>query len=349
KGFDIMPSFPQQVKLSLTLANGTTIIVSKQNQTISLSGNPTALFPMTLTANIITFNNQLQGNVFLDGTTVNSLNFGFSKTFTTLTAGLESFILNSTGDGNYMPVDPSIDLTVLSPTTTVSSGCTGGCVRGSGGTGVTYTTSPSTSVATTTTPPTTTMPAAINGSFHASYNLTATSPLAINASNLGISLTIGSSSSSEASVIISNDTNSSPSAPSGFSKLLTANISISTQANISTNVTLHYPCSVNSSRVAPYKLVNGSWKRISQFQLDSNSCAITFSITKDPIVGLFQNTTHTTTIATTSPSTMPTTITTQSNNTSAQQSSSGTSSTLLIVVVVIVIIIIAVYLLKGRK
>ena len=346
KGFSIMPSFPQ-IQLSLTLANGTVLNLNKQNQTVSLSGFPSTLFPMTLTANVQTFGNQLPANIFLDGTPVNSFSSSFSKTYTSLSPGLQSFIFNAIGNGNYMSVDPSISLTVLSAPT-----CGETCVRQSGGTGV-VTSSAVTTRQTTTVQPTTTVamqhgnsPYIMRSGNTLSITLNVTSPANVVVNNTGLSLQIISISSGPANVTVSNDTNSSPPAPAYTKKIITFNISVGTAVNVSTNVSMHYPCSENSSDVVPYKLVNGSWSKIIPFQVDASSCTVIFSITKDPIVGLFQSATPPQTVPTTQTSTTPALPTTSA---AQVQATSQSGASYLPWVAAVIVVALAAWYFASRK
>ncbi|MDE1860660.1 MAG: hypothetical protein KGH72_02980 [Candidatus Micrarchaeota archaeon] len=112
KTFDVMPSFPQ-IKMRFSFANGTNVLLNSQNQTMNLSGSPSAIFPLTVTVNIVTANNQMPANIYLDGSPVNSFSQGFSTTYNSLGAGTQSFVFNSVSNGNYMSVDPTINLVVL--------------------------------------------------------------------------------------------------------------------------------------------------------------------------------------------------------------------------------------------
>ena len=186
---------------------------------------------------------------------------------------------------------------ILSGAITVSAASSGsgggGGIRGSGGTGV-FTTSVQTTTAASTVPTTTTIPATAPSktSFNSTINISSISPTYVNVSGLGIVLAVISTSSgtSSSKITIVNVTNSTISAPSGYNKLLAVNITLTSSANLSTTVTLKYPCSIQSLSIAPYTLKNGVWQPIpiANFTLNSAACSVMLSITNDPIIGLFQ-------------------------------------------------------------
>jgi hypothetical protein len=60
-------------------------------------------------------------------------------------------------------------------------------------------------------------------------------------------------------------------------------------SSLTVNVTLHYPCSINSSGIAPFILRNGAWDQISPFTVDAASCAISFVAPSDPVIAIFSS------------------------------------------------------------
>ena len=60
-------------------------------------------------------------------------------------------------------------------------------------------------------------------------------------------------------------------------------------SSLTVNVTLHYPCSINSSGIAPFILRNGAWDQISPFMVDAASCAISFVAPSDPVIAIFSS------------------------------------------------------------
>ena len=244
---------------------------------------------------------------------------------------------------------------ILSGAITVSAASSssggGAGIRGSGGTGV-FTTSVPTTTAASTVPTTTTIPATTlsKTSFNSTINISSISPTYVNVSNFGIVLAVISTSSgtSSSKITIVNVTNSTMPAPSGFNKLLAVNITLISSANLSTIVTLKYPCSIQSSSIAPYMLKNGTWQPISiaNFTLNSAACSVTFSITKDPIIGLFQNVaSQTTAIATTTvpPSSQQTTTAQASPN------SNGASALWIIAIMAVILIAAGAWFITRRK
>ncbi len=108
-------------------------------------------------------------------------------------------------------------------------------------------------------------------------------------------INVHTSNSITANVLIKNVTakitsapNASPVAGSVLSKLVVLNISVSSAATNSVgsiNVTIGYPSDYTSP--APY-IFNGTfWKEITPFNVNATSHTMTFSISPDPIVGVF--------------------------------------------------------------
>ena len=126
-------------------------------------------------------------------------------------------------------------------------------------------------------------------------------------------------------------------------------INVSSNQNLSINVTLKYPCNINSDNLAPYILQNNTWVAITPFSINLASCAISFSIPRDPIVALFSNNISTSTLTTT---TLQSTTTSYSNNnstiSSGSASSDNTTYLVIIVIIIIAIVLSAWYLLKNK-
>lgn len=357
KSFDIMPSFPS-IQMKMTLANGLVVVLNKQSQALSLTGLPNALFPMTLTVNVVTFGNQLPANIFLNGVSVNTLTQGFTTVYNSLPTGTQSFVFNSVGNGNYIPIDPQVSLEVQSAsttsttttvaTTTVSAPFTGGLPPQS---------STIATTATTSTAATTTIAIVrhiINVSNPAVYinrsiNISSHSPLYLNFTNSKVRILITSTtpSNSSANVLVTNVTNMS-SLPgfSGMTRQLALNISVTPPDNVSINVTLAYECGMNAS-VAPYMLTNGTWTLIRPYNIDASACTVSFTVPADPVVALYSAAPNNSTLATTSmpASSVQTTIAQQ------QQSASSNTLVLYVVVAIVVILLIAafVYVYTRRR
>ena len=62
-------------------------------------------------------------------------------------------------------------------------------------------------------------------------------------------------------------------------------------SSVTVNATLHYPCSINSSRIAPFILRNGVWDQISPFTVNAASCTISFVAPSDPVIAIFSSVT----------------------------------------------------------
>jgi hypothetical protein len=135
-----------------------------------------------------------------------------------------------------------------------------------------------------------------------------------------------------ANLSITNATGSSPAAPSGLTKSFALNVVVVSSENISTNITLGYPCSVQST-VAPYKLKNDSWQQITPFNLNSSACTVSFTIPNDPIVGLFYKNI---------PNSASTTRATTSQLTTIPQKIMVSQRTYYIIIAIIVVAIIAI-------
>jgi uncharacterized protein (UPF0333 family) len=123
------------------------------------------------------------------------------------------------------------------------------------------------------------------------------------------------------------------------------NVSISTTANVTANVTMSYPCAMSASSVLPFIYVNGTWKAITPFSVNAAKCTVSFALPKDPIVALFSNALPvTTTVAATVPQT--TAVTTIPQQASAQN---GTYAVAAVVIVVVVVLAVAYYAVRARQ
>ena len=71
-----------------------------------------------------------------------------------------------------------------------------------------------------------------------------------------------------------------PPLPKNFTSAIEINITVK-KHNLTNNTvytTLGYDCAINSSRVAPFILINGSWEPIMPFTINKNLCAVTFKV-----------------------------------------------------------------------
>jgi len=221
----------------------------------------------------------------------------------------------------------------------------------SGVSGVTTTSTVTTTVPTTTTitpvPPTT---ASFKG------NVSASAPVKMNLTNARASILLTTSSTVPMPItsFVSNITATAPAAPAGFATVSVLNISVNTTANVSASVTQGYPCSDNASLIAPYIFKNGTWAAITPFAVNATACTVTYTVPKDPIVGILEKVPTTTTVPTTTvptttvPSTVPTTIPVSVPPT-APPSSSWVWITVVVIVVIVIILVLLYYKLSHRK
>ncbi len=176
------------------------------------------------------------------------------------------------------------------------------------------TTSSITTSTTTTIPPTITI-LPVNRSVTVSGNVSSSSPLRINFTDMHVSVVLTTPSLALVPTLanITNETSMVLPFLANYTPISALNVSVVTTANVSTKVTSPYPCGINSSLIKPFELVNGSWVAIMPFSVNVSACTVSFVVPKDSIVGIFQKivpvvTTTVTTINTTTtitPSPMP--------------------------------------------
>jgi len=199
------------------------------------------------------------------------------------------------------------------------------------------------------------MPSGVSGVTSFKGNALAFAPVKLNLPKARASVLITTSSTVPMPItsFVSNITATAPAAPAGFATVSVLNISVNTTANVSVSVTQGYPCSDNASLIAPYIFKNGTWSIITPFAVNATACTVTYTVPKDPIVGILEKVPTTTTVPTTTvptttvPSTVPTTI-----PVSVPPTVPPSSSWVWITVVAIVIVIILVllyYKLSHRK
>ncbi len=123
--------------------------------------------------------------------------------------------------------------------------------------------------------------------------LTANIPANVVYQNANTVLSIMPTNNVNAGLFINNLTSTTTSAPSlsgfTFSKVVVLNMTITSGMNSisAENVIVGYPCSLGSN-VFPYMLANGIWNAVTTFTINTVSCTASFSIPVDPIFGLFQ-------------------------------------------------------------
>jgi len=175
-----------------------------------------------------------------------------------------------------------------------------------------------------------------------SINVSSMEVSSINFTSLGMRLQVSSSNSvSTPAIIYYVNLGDAITAPDGLKGLLIENISVSSGQNLGINVTFSYPC--NESNAVPYIFKNGSWQEISEYDRDKVACIISFAIPRDPIIGIFYNSTVSSTTSSTAQSTLPTTTIMQ--KASKQQSYYEYAAT----GAVIAVVAIAAYMYSRRK
>lgn len=271
-------------------------------------------------------------------------------------AGSYAYNVIATDTGTVLPYDLAMISNTIVATSCASCGGSSGGTPGSGGGGPWLTTATTTATTTMETATTTIqiIPVNVSASNSSAEENIAVSVLTnseINFANTQTSVIVSSSSSSPvaAAVQISNVTASSAAPPAGYQKLVATDISVSSSATLTLNITAKYPCSVPSSSIAPYKLLNGAWVVIPQFSVNAANCEVSFSIaSNDPTVALMESAPTSTTTSTT-PSTSTAALTSITATTTPQPAyPSGTSTAAIVIVAVIVVAVVA-YLLFGRR
>ena len=259
--------------------------------------------------------------------------------------GTYAFTFTNPGNGNYASDSFTVTLNVQQQPTG-GGGSTGGGGGASSTTTVASTTTTVSTVVTTTVIP-------IFPTVNGTVNVTASAgaPVEINVTGIPASILITTSSGSATVEVGTSDvTSSSSPAPVGYTKLIAVNITLSTTGTIVVNATLSYPCSLPAGSIVPYIQKNGTWIAITPFTVNSGSCTVTFTVPKDPVVGLFENNTVSTTTTTTvlPTTTLPVTV---APTTIAQPTygSSGTTYLIAAIVVIVIVAVIAYAMLKGKR
>ena len=116
------------------------------------------------------------------------------------------------------------------------------------------------------------------------------------------------------------------------------------RANVSTDITLHYSCSIPNSDVAPFILRNGTWQEITPFTLNVAACTVEFAVPSDPVIALLNTNTTSTTLTTSAATTAQTSI----PNVTVQQNTGTIWEILIIVIIVIVVIALFIYFRRKR-
>jgi YVTN family beta-propeller protein len=115
------------------------------------------------------------------------------------------------------------------------------------------------------------------------------------------------------------------------------------RANVSTDATLHYSCSIPNSDVAPFILRNGTWQEITPFTLNAAACTVEFAVPSDPVIALL-NTAHPNTTTANTTSTVISSYTSTPN-----QPNSGFIYILLLIIIIIIIAVLLYYMTRRRR
>ncbi len=286
-------------KINITSINGSTVYSLSNIYSRSPVLGPISLNAGSYTFNAIAIDSANTPVVFASNSnSIDVLSNSITQTTTTP-------IINT---GGLPPSNNSSTTTTSSTTSTISS------------TTSTLTTTILTSVVTTTTLPVniTNQSKTINGT--------------------GIKLSIINPKNNHLTVFINNITNQIKTQQS-LSKISAFNISLI--GNISTyngpiaNLSLNYPCAVNTSDLGIYFLRNNTWNKISNYTINKQECAISLSISHNVTVALFLN-------ENLSNITNPNAIPKASNTISY-------SILIMILIIIIILLIIIILIIRRRK
>ncbi len=318
-----------------------TLVVGKNSSLSGTSDNPGSVPYYTLLVitfnGVPTINNQSAWSLY-----VNSALAGTTNSIITWSEqnkpGNYNFVFSNPGNGNYVAASYSTSLTV-------GNAGSGGGVYGGGPGGGATTSISSTSISTTSTAASTTIMATTTimqpkQNTTATLNISNSAPEEVNFSAAQTVVTIytNSSSPAEVEVLITNVTANSTSAPTGFDKLLALDLSVTSAANVSVNVTANIPCSAPQGSIAPYKLINGTWVKLTQYSINAAACTIEFVVPPDPTVAILEQAAAPTTTIQAATTTIPAATTTTPNN----------YNVIIAIVLIIVVVAIIYFLIRGR-
>jgi hypothetical protein len=284
-------------KINITLINGSKIYSLSNIYSRSQVLGPITLSPGSYTFNAIAIDSANTPIVFASNS--NSIDV-LSNLITSTTT---TPIINTGG----LPFSNSPDTTTTSSTTSTISSTTS-----------TLTTAVLTSVVTTTTLP---------------LNITNQSKT-IN--ETGVKLSIINPKNNHLTVFINNITNQIKTQLS-LSKISAFNISLI--GNISTynepiaNLSLNYPCSVNTSDLSIYFLRNNTWNKISNYTINKQECVISLPISHNVTVALF----------------LSENLSNITNPNAIQKASDTISYGILIMILIIIIILLIIIMLIIRR
>lgn len=252
-------------------------------------------------ASIDTYNSQITARLYVTGTLVGSTSNTITYTGSN-SIGLYTYTFNETGNANYSADSISYSYDVHTPT---SSGHASSTSTSTVTTTMPYAiNSTTTSIITTTVPQRTINVSSSTTAYTGSFMTSARKPYKLDFRNLDmlIVFTNPSANSTKVNLTIVNYTKPLPFFANHI-KFKTFILNFTSSGNVTANITTAYGCA-SKYPIAPYELVNGSLKPILPYTLNPATCTISFSISSDPIIALYSNTTvPTTTVSTTAPTT----------------------------------------------
>jgi hypothetical protein len=147
-------------------------------------------------------------------------------------------------------------------------------------------------------------------------------------------VTTNSSVDVPTNITLTNVTAQSPSAPSGYTKLLALNVSGTTGTSTKLNITQNVACHLSPNTVYVYKLLNGGWVQMPNSKFNATACQVSSIIPTFSTVGLFYNgqamvnsSSTLSTSSTTSQSTSTTLVVTSTVNSTTLTTTVHTTST----------------------
>ena len=238
------------------------------------------------TASISTLYGQLSGSLYANsiysnsifvGTTTNSISYTSSNAI-----GTYSFVLNTSGNGNYLARSISYSYSI----NPIPGPSPSGTSSISGSTPTTITTTDTTSTIYVT--PVVKVPKS-SDRYSGSVGVSSSKPLHIDFENMNASVifTAPNENLTKISFTIDNYTGPKP----DFSGHVLENaivINFTSNSTVIANITLPYDCN-SFYASAPYILRNGSFVAITNYTISKSSCTLSFSISSDPIIAVFEN------------------------------------------------------------
>ena len=186
---------------------------------------------------------------------------------------------------------------------------------------------------------------------HAEVNLTNSSVLTLDVNNGNLLLSLLASISARDNITVENLTSLPVPAPANFrvARVIAINVTSSSTPKPSTHIHIieKYNCTIPSSRIMPYLLLNGSWQGITSYSTNSSACTISYSITEDPILALFELITPIST--TTIPSTSVATTSIATTSIPYSKPTPATDYDVALIIIVLILLVAAYELYRRRK